>query len=667
MTPVTPPEDSLDRLEVLREFKRRMPQTVWDTNVSPFDDRVSTAAGGPTAADLPDMHAGVRTLIRDTIADVGAGRRQSQVILISGAAGTGKTHLLRTFQTPAAVAELGHLFVGGSNHWRIAEFEARLLDWVIEALTAPTPTADHPLLDRVRAIGFRAVEHLLNNPVSWKTCLVPPRGGIFGRLARRWARPSYDRLQKWAAARDPRVFRYFDFARFSAYVCDRFLADRSNVLHRYALRVLLLYLFPDGWETGVGTRERVLHWFRGTADDAYFADRLGARERPDRAYSQIEALKLLIHLFSPGVSAQLGTAAEPCPPRVFLLTFDQAEGRNELFDTDADWTTFFAHLSELYNTLPNVVVLFTMTLGLRNRLHGTMERQFQERIRMDENLTLRFPSNDQVRLLYQSRVRHWLRNDPLLGDRYAGLANPYLPFDPDTLVALGGNQTARDALAKFDAAFRQEIRAVTVDAAIDYLFERNERKRAEEAATEWTYTVGHVSTLAAFLDQAGPLVAADAGIEVRERVAQVVENVPVLRFTLGLPGQPQTIMLSLARVGFTYNTPIAGLVQDTLFNREKARTFLYVVRSQRLPPAEELVEPRYVSQFVPDLSPVAVESTFGALAAVCANRDKYPEAAQKAALDELVLVEVRQTYLAELFGYARVKLEALTGTAVAAN
>ena len=316
-------DKNLAHLEVYREFKRKMSQSQPDANVSPFDDRISTS--GTTDGDVADIHLEVRRRIRDIILDVRDGKKKPQVILLSGAAGTGKTHLLKTFQTAESMHELGHIFVGGSNHWTIGDFQARLLDWVVEALTAPSPTGDlssndpelptHPLLERVRAIGFRAVEHLLTNPTSWKTCLASPGGRYFGRMICRWTRPSHGKLQALVVARDTAVFGYFDFTAFGSYVCDRFLAERSNLLHRFALRVLLTYLFRDKTETGVGTRERVLHWFRGRADDEYFTRRLGASERPDRTYSKFEAVKLLAHLFSPAVSSQLSTDAAPCPAR----------------------------------------------------------------------------------------------------------------------------------------------------------------------------------------------------------------------------------------------------------------------------------------------------------------------------------------------------------------
>jgi hypothetical protein len=75
-------------------------------------------------------------------------------------------------------------------------------------------------------------------------------------------------------------------------------------------------------------------------------------------------------------------------------------------------------LSELYNTLPNVVVLFTMTLSLRTQLHSLMERQFRDRIRMDERFLLRQPDEGQVLSLYRARVEDWLRSDPPLLECY---------------------------------------------------------------------------------------------------------------------------------------------------------------------------------------------------------------------------------------------------------
>src|SRR5206468_2248388 len=64
MTPTSP---VLQRLEVLRAFKRRMPRADPAENVSPFDDRVTTAQGDVTSYDLGGIHADVRQRIEQVI------------------------------------------------------------------------------------------------------------------------------------------------------------------------------------------------------------------------------------------------------------------------------------------------------------------------------------------------------------------------------------------------------------------------------------------------------------------------------------------------------------------------------------------------------------------------------------------------------------------------
>ena len=657
-------QTDLDRLELLQAFKVRMPHADLAANLGPFDGRVSTAASGLPAGDLPGVHAGAREHVRQTIADVRDSRTHSQVILLSGAAGVGKTHLLRSFKTPEAVADTGHIFVGGSNTWSVREFQAQLLDWVVSALTEVTPAEEHPLLHRVRAIGYRAIEHMLSNPVTWKTCLTRHRGGFFGRLRDRLARPSADEIKKLVSARDPRVFDHFDFAAFSGYVCDKFLADRSNLAHRFALRVLLIYLFPDKTETGIGSRERVLHWFRGRGDDAYFLKRLGATEKPDRAYTQFEAVKLLAHLFSPAVSKELATETFGCPPRVFLLTFDQVEGRDELFSSDADWKDFFANLSELYNTLPNVVVLFTMTMGLRDRLRDLMERQFRDRIRMDPKFTLKAPSDEQILSLYRSRIELWLNDDDDLRERYAKLSDSYLPLDRETVLRLAGGSSIRSGFERLDAAFREHVSAIAVDAPIDYLFDRNERKKDELAGTQWDYTANHVSTVKALLNAAGPVLEAEYKLQLREMEESEVTGpgigtVPVLRLLFAPTGSGQTVTVYLARLGGFYTSHIAALIDHQLRNREKARNFLWVVRAQPMPDAMELVQGNYLGQFYSGSCPIEVQSAFASLTAVCGKRDDYIASGQVAALDDLIRLEVGKTYLGKLLTAAQARLEAL--------
>jgi hypothetical protein len=650
----TSPE--LQRLQVLQAFKRRMPRADDAENVSPFDDRVSTAHGTAAAGDLPEIHAEVRRRIRHTIEAVRDGERKSQVVLLAGDAGAGKTHLLRTFQSPALAEEVGYVYVGGSNHWHVGEFQARLLDWMIEALTAESPAQAHLLLSRVRAIGFRAVDHLLANPVAWRQCLARPRGRWLGRpLA--WLRaPSYAAQKQLADARDPAVFRALDFARFSEYVCDRFLAEKSNLTHRYALRVLLMYLFPDREETGVGTRERVLHWFRGRADVAYFTRRLGASERLDRQFSLFEAVKLLVHLFSPTVSRELSGEKGECPPRVFLLVFDQAEGRNELFESDGDWMDFFAHLSELYNTLPNVVVLFTMTLGLRNHLHGLMERQFRDRIRMDEKFTLHHPDDGQVLALYRARVERWLRPDPALLESYRGLEGPYVPFDRGRVLEIAGQQAIRDALEALDAAFHQAMRDLVVESELDFHFWLNELQPLEAAQNDFEYTAGHLDTVRDLLREAGSWLPAEYGVTLDvEEVPGVAPATLALRF--GDPAIPGAwVCAYLAKLTYKGVQGQVDEATELLFHKQKTRYTLWPLRAGEIK-AEH--HPKKGDQIFPRVTPPALESRLRALGYLAGRQPDYERAGHWPAARQLIRREFDGTYLGEVFRDARRRLDGL--------
>ncbi len=655
-------QSDLDRkhYELLRDFKGKMPQSEAVGNVSPFDNRVCTATSDPVEVDIPEMNAAARDYIREVIRKVRDEETPSQVVLIAGAAGTGKTHLLRTFHTPESIAEHGQIFVGGSNHWRINEFTDQLLDWVISALIEPTPSEDHPLRDRIRAIGFRAVELLLENPISWKSYLARRSGNRFVRFFRPHRIRSHERLKKMTAERDPRVFAEFDFAKFTAYVCDRFLAERSNLFHRYALRVLLLYLYPEPHETGIGPEERVLHWFRGRGDRDYFTRRLGAAERPDRDYSRMDAVKLFAHLFSPAVSRQLASSAFPCSPRVLLLTFDQAEGRNELFDSDNDWRDFFAHLSELYNTLPNIVVLFTMTLGLRIRLHSLMERQFRDRIRMDQVTALIFPEDEQLLKMYQSRVRAWLRNTPELLQLYDELGDPNVPFTREEMSAmLVRKQAIRLTLEQFDLAFRKKLDVVIVEPHLDYLYKRNEIQPAPLSTTDWNSTTEHIDHLRSFFEVCGTAIFAPLGIELRECSVLQPNNLPVLRLQLAKVSHALPVTIYLARLGYRYNDEIQNLINDYLYKREKDKHFLWVVRQQAFQAGMQAIDARYEAQVIPDLLPVELEAKIQALESVGRTRMDYDEASREK-LDELIRTEIASTYLMRLAVFAREKCDAIS-------
>jgi len=653
---------SLEEFDVLRSFKLRMPKLDSDGNSSPFDARIAISESqGANNVNVEELHADVRERIRETIELVRDGKRRSQILLISGAPGAGKTHTLNHFRSPDLQAELGHVFIGGSNHWRIDEFSAQLLDWVIQGLTNPSPTQDHLLLERIRTIGFRAIEHLLMDPLAWRSRLRRPawltrKLGWIGRRLRWFRIPSRDALARQVEKRDPRVFRRFDEIEFGNYVCDRFLAEPSNPVHRYVLQVLLCYLFPDPHDRGLHVRERVLHWFRGRGDNGYFARRLGVNELADQAYKQADAVRLLAHLFSATVSSKLTTEKHPCEPRVLLLTFDQVEGRNELFSRPEEWLDFFAHLSELYNTLPNIVVLFTMTIALRDSLHAKMERQFRDRIVMDSRMVLRLPSERELQTLYRHRLEAWMLGDDELAGRYRALANPLLPFQQDEFRSLVNNRTVRDVLEDLDRAFRKRLREeVIAGARYDYLFIRNELLADCDRETEWDYTSETLDTLGELLENIGEMLCEPYGIRIKDRQRTKINNVPVMSLLFEKKAGSLSVMINLARVGRTYNEPCQQLIQNCLYDKVKDRNLLFIVRPEKMnwsPP------PAYSSQCQSYQATAAHELILRTVRELAGRSESY--AADPELQNEFVATlsdEIRKTYVAALFQFAKERLD----------
>ncbi|MDW8244850.1 MAG: ATP-binding protein, partial [Thermogemmata sp.] len=271
------PGSQLKRWELLREFKIRRYRLGAD-NFSPFVDRVASHYETPPAVDVAQIHEQVRQSIIEQIRAVHQQQR-SQIVLLAGEAGAGKTHLLRYFAYPKLAEEHKYVFVSGSNDWKVDEFQPCVLDWLITALTRPAPTEEHLLLQRIRAVAFRALDQLIANRTALRRCRAKRRwlGWLLGRRV-----GSHELIQRLTQARDPRVFDYLDFDQFADEVSLRFLAEPSNPIHRYALRVLLSYVFPDSTPAGLNVRDRVIHWFRRRPDDGYWLRRFGVDENLDR-------------------------------------------------------------------------------------------------------------------------------------------------------------------------------------------------------------------------------------------------------------------------------------------------------------------------------------------------------------------------------------------------
>jgi hypothetical protein len=629
-------------------------------NLSPFSDRIATAQTDLKQVDLSSLQAEVRDHITQQIAAVHADRR-SQVILLSGEAGTGKSHVLRHFAQPAMAAEHGYVYVGGSNDWKVDEFQPCLLDWMIQALTHPSPSSnEHPLLVRIRAIGFCALGQLLENRTALKRCLAKRERGLLSRILGK-RRASYETLEKQTKARDPDVFKHLDFNRFTDEVCSRFLAEPGNPVHRYALRVLLTYLFPDANENGLGTRERVLHWFRRKPDDGYWVRRIGVGDDLTRRYAVADAIKLLIHLFSPDLSKRLSVDGDECQSLVFLFVFDQAEGRDELFDSLEDWNRFFAHLSELYNTLPNVLVLFTMTLGLRNELHPKMERQFKDRIRKDERFVLRQPSPEQVLELYRCRLHAWLAADSFHQGLYNALdeIEQYLPFQAAEVIKIGGGQSVRAALEEFDNRFRKSLlEDVVIEPEYDFEFKRNEQREVYQNLSEYDYTQEHLDTVRALIQPLTEELASHyGGIRLMSLEEETAESLKVLKFSFDDPETPSSrVCLYLALFKHVF-APNVARCRELLSHKEKLRYSVWMVRAKDFKPAHDRPEQMFHKTIPPE-----TEARLRAAVHLLERRHDYEKSGSWPSAWELIRDEIQTSYLGDFFKHARDRIKAKKGS-----
>jgi|GEM_PF-2879449 len=642
------------RLTLLREFKLRRLRADGE-HFSPFVDRIATSHGDRHLVDLDCLHREVRDSIAQQIAAVGTNQR-SQVVLLSGEAGAGKSHILRYFARPDVAEKHGYLFVGGSNHWKVEEFQPCLLDWMITALTSPSPSEEHLLLERVRAIGFRAVGQLLENRTALKRCTAKGRRRLFGLLGRKKA--SYETIEKLAKERNPALFSLLDFTKFGEEVCTRFLAEPSNPVHRYALRVLLSYLFPDANETGVGTRDRVLNWFRRRADDGYWAKRLGVTDDLSRRYAIADAIKLLVHLFSPDLTRRLSVPGEECRPLVFVFAFDQVEGRDELFETVEDWNHFFANLSELYNTLPNVLVLFTMTLGLRNVLHPKMERQFKDRIRQDERFVLRHPSATEIQALYRARLAAWIATDPIASGLFNSMPAPEqcLPLGPEKVAEFGG-QSVRETLEAFDSAFEDALRNLVIEPGYDFEYVLHEQRELIQRQTEWEYTSEHLDEMWELLEPLTDSLAVEySGVRLMTIEEDSADSVRLLKLTFADPAVDSSwVCVCLARFGYLFAAQIQMCGEFIKSKHShQSRYSIWMVRAREIS-VEEFPKPEQM--FFGLIEPETIARLWAAKH-LLDKRTEYEKNNTWQEAWKIIREEIRKSYLGELLNHARDRVNA---------
>jgi hypothetical protein len=633
------------RLEVLHEYKKLF-DCDGPRNVSPFEEdqvvRYGTDVGG---CDVPEIHGEVRTKILRTLADIQAGKG-SKVVILCGEPGMGKSHILNCFRDPRRADELGYVLVGNSNHWKAAEFEECLLDWMLAALVHPSPDGPHLLLNQIEAVAFQALAQVQAQPGRLTEYLPSGPASFLKRIWRKLGQVEVQDVQSLAERRNPKVFRKLDFDRFSGFVCDRFLHTPGNVFHRYVLRVLLRYLFVED-------REWILNWLRRRPVRDYFLKRLGAAEEIDRNYKVIDTIKILMSLFSPEVGAGLTAPDGPNHrSRVFFFVFDQVEGRQELFDSEQDWFKFFAQLAELYNALPNVFILFTMTLGMRTILYPKMEVQFKDRIRHDPSFVLQRLENREVLALYRRRVAGWIgegRKD--LSDKITLAGYPYLPFEPGLVLEMAEQQTLRNMLVVFDEQFRKRMVEHRVKAALDHRVRLKELRGLEsQADNEHQYPATHLLHVKELFERHGEFLTGAFGLRFNRAILCDQTAAPTLLelYFHAADDPSRWVRVFLSRLTPHFNRRAKACL-DLLFHRHRNKNLLWLVRARSF----ELEVPEHLSRQVFTSFPLAdVHTNLLAFLRMLERKADYP-APEWAEFQQVMLAELTRTYLGKLLTEVR--------------
>jgi hypothetical protein len=637
-----PQNEELARLEILRKFKRHFGGKDENRNISPFTlDRVIRYSTDVRDCDVPEIHREARGLIQETIAGIRQGH-PSQVVILAGQPGMGKSHLINYFRSADLAEKLGYVLVCNSNHWKVDEFEECLLNWILDALVRPSPAGPHLLLEKIQDLAFEAFGQILAQPGQMAQFKAKGPSGLLGRLWAKIRGSDQEWYQKRVERRDTKVFHLLNFPKFSGRVCDRFLHESGNPFHRYVLHVLLRYLFE-------GDRETVLHWLGRKEVRHHFLKQLGALDQIDRHFKVMDTIKILISLFTLDVVRNLGPRNDTANrDRVFFFAFDQVEGRNALFDNESDWLRFFAQLSELYNTLPNVFILFTMTNNQRNQLYPKMEAQFQERIRRDQRFVLHEIEDDEILLLYKRRMDKWLADaPPEVRESPLYARNPFLPFTQEEVLDFSRKKTLRQILEEFDLRFRKYLVDIpSEDPRYDYRVSQNELREEEQNADNlYQYTENHLETVKQFLEQGGEALPRMAGVSLAKVEWEKTDTIPaVLRMEFkDLEETGRWVRVFLVRLPFRYGQLIDPCV-NLLYGLTKDRNLLWLLRSKGIPGEVETKKPGQI--FANEL-PGSVQTNLQAMLRLLESRDKYPQSVWADA-EGFLFEELKLTYLGEL-------------------
>jgi hypothetical protein len=322
---------------------------------------------------------------------------------------------------------------------------------------------------------------------------------------------------------------------------------------------------------------------------------------------------------------------------------------------------FFAQLSELYNALPNVFILFTMTVRLREQLYPKMERQFQHRIRRDQKFVLREIHDDELLSVYRRRVALWLGEDN--AELRRQLAEPeyrYLPFTQEEILGFSRQKLLREALEEMDRRFRGYLvqQVTSTDPRFEFLVSLNELRRGEAGVPSFHYTAGHLTTVTELVNRAGPFFAAARGLVFGGLEEWSTESgLPALRLEFRSPEQTDLwVRFFLARLPFRYNQKLEECLA-LLSNLWTDHNFLWLVRPDRV---DDTWEARKPGQVFARVLPASSETSMKAMLRLLEKQDKFTAEAWKGA-EQVLLGEFKLTYLGELFQEAAEALDRLKG------
>ena len=487
------------RLEILTRFKQHYQGL---GNRSPFHDhQVIQYATDVRPLHVSDIHQDVRERL---LAGIRAVREDdaSKVVILAGDPGLGKTHLINTLRDPELARKHEYLLVFDSNHWTLPELEEQLLGWILTSLARPTTEGSDVLADKVAFLAFRLLDQVISSPLEVRRLAsLTPLQRLRAMLA-----PKRHSLAALHQAGDVRALRMLRFERLLDRFCDTFLSDSQHLFHRQVVRQLLRYALSPS------DREGIRRWLHARGSDS-------KNEGISPLRRQIEGIRILCSLFSPAVARAFGAASSDPRnrSRVFVFAFDQLEAREAFMQSDGDWVTFFAKMSELYNTLPNVLVLFTLPLRRRKDLLSRMEAQFRDRIGHDDKYLLQPLNADQVEALFHHRMVRWLGDQADdVRRQLASVDAVRLPFgDREDLLRAADHPratTIRGTLMALDAQFSALLSGTVIEPRLDFLVTRKRLEDARGDIGAERYFQDHLEPLDAVLGAADEALRARWGI-----------------------------------------------------------------------------------------------------------------------------------------------------------